>query len=76
MRPWTDSDIRACVRSFLDGASDSTVAAQAQRSRHQITILRQAFDAARGERVEEDCSPAARAWIVRVRAALAGGSGA
>ena len=67
---WHDDEIRGVANAFLDGASDSDIARGSGRTRHQITILRHAFDAARGERNPDDCSPAARAWIDRLRRVL------
>jgi hypothetical protein len=71
-RPWSDEDLRELAHAFLDGGADGELAERFGRSRHQITTLRQGFDAARGDRTSEDCSPVAQTWIPRFRRALGG----
>jgi hypothetical protein len=72
-RPWSDSDIRRAVNLFLEGRNDSEVAEQHLRTRHQITVLRQAWESSRGNIPDDQISPAAQAWIPRLRTVLASG---
>ncbi len=70
-RPWNDADLKALANAFQDGANDSQCAATHNRTRTQITILRQAFEAARGNIAEDRISPVAQTWMSRWRKVLA-----
>ncbi len=70
-RPWNDADLKALADAFQDGANDSQCAATHNRTRTQITILRQAFEAARGNIAEDRIPPVAQTWMTRWRKVLA-----
>ncbi len=69
-RPWPDETIRAVVEGFLNDAQDGELAEQHGRTRHQITILRQAWECARGNLADDQLSPAAQLWVARIRNAM------
>ncbi len=71
-RPWADGDLKALAEAFLDGVLDSDCAQRFNRTRHQITLLRQGFEAARGGLDEDRIPDVARTWVQRWRRALAG----
>ena len=71
-RAWLDEDLRAVADAFLDGSQDGAIAERTHRSRGQISALRQAFECARGNLVEEQISPIAATWVARWRKVLAG----
>jgi hypothetical protein len=66
-RPWPDETIRAVVEGFLNDAQDGELAEKHGRTRHQITILRQAWECARGNLADDQLSPAAQLWVARIR---------
>ena len=70
-RPWNDADLKALANAFQDGANDTQCAATHNRTRTQITILRQAFEAARGNIAEDRIPPVAQTWMTRWRKVLA-----
>ena len=69
-RPWPDETIRAVVEGFLNDAQDGELAERHGRTRHQITILRQAWECARGNLADDQLSPAAQLWVARIRNAM------
>lgn len=69
-RPWTDDAIRSVVDEFLNDRPDGEIAQVHGRTRHQITVLRQAWESARGNLAEDHLSPAAQLWVERVRKAM------
>ena len=69
-RPWSDEQVRAVIDGFLDDRQDGALAEQHGRTRHQITVLRQAWECARGNLPEDRLSPAAQLWVGRIRTAL------
>ncbi len=72
-RPWQDDDLKSLSESFLDGADDQTCAQRFNRARSAIRELRQGFECARGNLVEDQISPIAMGWIGRWRKVLSGG---
>jgi hypothetical protein len=69
-RPWQDDEVRGVVDGFLDGRGDAELADETKRTRQQITVLRQAWECARGNLPEDRISPAGTAWIERLRKIL------
>jgi hypothetical protein len=69
-RAWLDEDLKTLADAYLDGAEDGELAQRFNRSRGQIKELRQAFECARGNLVEEQISPIAATWVARWRKAL------
>lgn len=69
-RPWSDGDIRTVVDEFLADRPDGEIAQVVGRTRHQVTVLRQAWECARGNLPDDQLSPAARLWVERVQSAL------
>ncbi len=69
-RAWLDEDLKALADAYLDGAEDGDLAQRFNRSRGQIKELRQAFECARGNLVEDQISPIAATWVARWRKAL------
>jgi hypothetical protein len=69
-RPWPDETIRAVVEGFLNDVQDGELAERHGRTRHQITILRQAWECARGNLADDQLSPAAQLWVARIRNAM------
>jgi hypothetical protein len=69
-RAWLDEDLKALADAYLDGIEDGDLAQRFSRSRGQIKELRQAFECARGNLVEDQISPIAATWVARWRKAL------
>jgi len=69
-RPWTDQAVQAIVRGFLDDQGDAELAAQHGRTRAQVTVLRQAWECARGNIADDRLSPAAQLWVPRIQRAM------
>lgn len=69
-RAWLDEDLKALADAYLDHIEDGDLAQRFNRSRGQIKELRQAFECARGNLVEEQISPIAATWVARWRKAL------
>lgn len=69
-RPWSDGDLRAAIGEFLDDRADGEIAAVHGRTRHQVTVLRQAWECARGNLPEDRISPVALTWVERIRRAM------
>jgi hypothetical protein len=69
-RPWSDETVRAVVEEFLNDRPDGEIAEVHGRTRHQVTVLRQAWECARGNLPEDRISPAARLWVERVRGVM------
>jgi hypothetical protein len=66
-RPWSDDGIRAVVDEFLNDRPDGEIANTHGRTRHQVTVLHQAWECARGNLPEDQLSPAAQLWVDRIR---------
>jgi hypothetical protein len=64
--------LRAVVDGFLDDRPDDDLARTFSCTRSQIRLLRQAFECARGNLVEDQLPPAARSQVDGLRAALGG----
>ncbi len=71
-RPWADDDLKTLAEAFLDTVNDSECAQRFNRTRHQITLLRQGFEAARGGLDEDRIPDVAKTWVARWRRVLAG----
>lgn len=71
-RPWNDDDLKILADAFLENETDTALAERFHRSRNQITVLRQGFECARGNLVDDSISAVARTWIARWRKVLAG----
>jgi len=71
-RPWSDESIRAAVEGFLNDRQDGDLADELGRTRHQITILHQAWECARGNIPDDQLSPAAQTWVSRIRHVMTG----
>ncbi len=69
-RPWSDETVRAVVNEFLNDRPDGEIAQLHNRTRGQITVLRHAWESARGNLPEDRLSPAAQLWVARIRAAM------
>lgn len=69
-RPWSDSQVQAVVDDFLNDRQDGEIAANHGRTRNQVTVLRQAWECARGNLPDDGISPAARLWVERIRRAM------
>jgi hypothetical protein len=69
-RPWKDDDLKQLADAFLDGADDSELASRFNRTRGQVKELRQGFECARGNLVEDQISSVAATWIDRWRRVL------
>lgn len=69
-RPWTDEAVQAVVRGFLDDQGDAELASRHGRTRSQVTVLRQAWECARGNIADDRLSPAAQLWVERIRRAM------
>ncbi len=69
-RAWLDEDLKSLADAYLDGGEDGDLAQRLNRSRGQIKELRQAFECARGNLVEDQISPIAATWVARWRKAL------
>lgn len=68
---WSPEQLRALADGILDGHTDAELAARLGQRRGQIATLRQAFECARGNLVDDEIPPNARAWIERLRDVLA-----
>lgn len=66
-RPWSDAAVQAIIGGFLDDLGDAELAEQHGRTRHQVTVLRQAWECARGNIADDRLSPAAQLWVERIR---------
>jgi hypothetical protein len=71
-RAWRDDDLRAIADAFLDGVSEAELATRYHRTKSALKELRQGFECARGNLVEDQISPVARTWVARLRKVLAG----
>jgi hypothetical protein len=71
-RAWRDEDLRAIADAFLDGVSDADLTQRYHRSKSALKELRQGFECARGNLVEDQISPVARTWVARWRKVLSG----
>lgn len=69
-RPWKDEDLRELAEGFLDGHQDVELAPRFNRAKGQLKELRQGFECARGNLVEDQISPVARMWVERWRRVL------
>ncbi len=69
-RAWLDEDLKTLADAYLDAVEDGDLALRFNRSRGQIKELRQAFECARGNLVEDQISPIAATWVARWRKAL------
>lgn len=69
-RAWKEEDLRSLADGYLDGADDTALAERFHRTRAQIKELRQGFECARGNLVEDQISAVARTWIERWRRVL------
>jgi hypothetical protein len=69
-RAWNDDDLKAVVEGFLDGRPDGALAERFHRTRPQITAIRQGWECARGNAVEDQISATARSWVPRLRRLL------
>jgi hypothetical protein len=69
-RPWSDETVRAVIDEFLNDRPDGEIAQVHNRTRGQITVLRHAWESARGNLPEDRLSPAAQLWVARIRAAM------
>ena len=70
-RPWKDDDLRQLADAFLDGMQDVELAGRFNRTKGQVRELRQGFECARGNLVEDQISPVAQTWVARWRRVLA-----
>lgn len=71
-RPWGDEELRLLADAFLDqAASDKDLAQEFARTPAIIKQLRQGFEAARGNLVEDQVGEVALTWIPRWRRLLA-----
>lgn len=71
-RPWSDDAIRAVVDELLNDRPDGEIANLHGRTRHQVTVLHQAWECARGNLAEDQLSPAAQLWVDRIRKVMRG----
>jgi hypothetical protein len=71
-RPWSDDAIRAVVDEFLNDRPDGEIATIHGRTRHQVTVLHQAWECARGNLPEDQLSPAAQLWVERIQNVMGG----
>jgi hypothetical protein len=69
-RAWRDEDLRALAEAFLDGLQDVELAERFNRAKGQVRELRQGFECARGNLVEDQISAVARTWVDRWRRVL------
>jgi hypothetical protein len=69
-RPWTDGQIQAVIDEFLNDRQDGEIAEVHGRTRNQVTVLRQAWECARGNLADDGISPAAQLWVERIRRAM------
>jgi len=71
-RPWADDDLRRLADAFLDQQTDQDLATRHNRTRAAIRELRQGFECARGNLVEDQITPVATTWVPRWRRVLGG----
>jgi hypothetical protein len=69
-RAWLDEDLQQLADGFLDAQDDVILAQRFSRAKNQIKELRQAFECARGNLVDDQISPIALTWVPRWRKAL------
>jgi len=69
-RPWRDDDLKQLADAFLDGAQDQELATRFNRTRGQVKELRQGFECARGNLVDDQISRVAATWVDRWRRVL------
>jgi hypothetical protein len=69
-RAWLDEDLKVLADAYLDGVQDADIAQRLSRAKGQIKELRQAFECARGNLVDDQISPIAATWVPRWRKAL------
>jgi hypothetical protein len=69
-RPWKDDDLKQLADAFLDGEQDAELATRFNRAKAQVRELRQGFECARGNLVEDQISAVARTWVDRWRRVL------
>ncbi len=69
-RPWSNDAVRSVVEGFLNDRQDAELAEELGRTRHQITVLRQAWECSRGNIPDDQLSPAAQTWVGRIRSAM------
>ncbi len=69
-RPWRDEDLKQLADSYLDGELDADLAARYHRTRGQIKEMRQGFECARGNLVDDQIGDVARTWVERWRRVL------
>ena len=69
-RAWLDEDLKTLADAYLDGVEDGELSQRLNRARSQIRELRQAFECARGNLIEDQISPIAATWVARWRKAL------
>jgi len=67
---WSPEQLRALADGLLDGHTDTELAARLGQRKAHIVTLRQAFECARGNMVDDEIPPAARVWISRWREVL------
>ncbi len=70
--PWSDAELKRLADAFLDGHEDGELAERHKRARPAIKQLRQGFECARGNLVEDQISSVAATWVSRWRRVLAG----
>jgi len=64
-RPWKEEDLKQLSEAFLDGIDDAELATRFHRTRGQLKELRQGFECARGNLVDDQISETAATWVVR-----------
>jgi len=70
-RPWRDEELRLLANAYLDGVTDKELAQEFSRTPAIIKQLRQGFECARGNLVEDQISEVAASWVHRWRRVLA-----
>ncbi len=71
-RPWQETELKELSEAYLDGRPDAELAERFHRTRGQIKELRQGFECARGNLVDDQISQVARTWVGRWRKVLGG----
>ena len=69
-RPWQDDELRMLADAFLDGITDKELAKEFGRTPAVVKQLRQGFECARGNLVEDQISEVAVTWVHRWRRVL------
>jgi len=64
-RPWKEDDLKHLSEAFLDGVDDAELATRFNRTRGQLKELRQGFECARGNLVDDQISETAATWVAR-----------